>query len=47
MVFHVRIALSEVDKRPSRSIIAIGETVFIDKDGKPVILTGKIQRKYP
>lgn len=34
MVFHVRITLLEVDKKPSRGAIAIGDTVLIDKEGK-------------
>lgn len=34
MAFHVRITLSEVHKKPSRGIIAIGETVFVDSEGK-------------
>jgi hypothetical protein len=46
MVFHTRITLTEVHKKPSRSIIAIGDTTLIDAEGKPVILTQTIQRKY-
>lgn len=46
MSFHVRITFTEVDPKSSRSIIAIGETLLIDGEGKPVFLTGKIQRKY-
>jgi hypothetical protein len=39
MAFHVKITLTEVNKKPSRSIIAIGETVLIDSEGKAAILT--------
>ena len=46
MSFHVRITLNEVHKKPSRSIIAIGETVFVDGEGRQLILTSEIQRKY-
>lgn len=46
MCFHVRITFTEVNKKPSRSYVAIGETVLIDSEGKPVILTSGIQRKY-
>jgi hypothetical protein len=42
MVFHVRITLSEVTKKPSSSIIAIGDTVLLDNEGKAVILTQAI-----
>jgi hypothetical protein len=34
MIFHVRITLNEVDRRSSRAVIAIGDTVMIDQDGK-------------
>jgi hypothetical protein len=30
MVFHVRITINEVDKKPSRAPIAIGDTVVVD-----------------
>lgn len=39
MVFHIRITLAEVNKKIERSIIAIGDTVMIDGEGKAVILT--------
>ena len=39
MVFHVRITVTDVNKKPSRSIIAIGDTAMIDSSGKPIILT--------
>jgi hypothetical protein len=39
MVFHVRITMNEVSDKPGRGIIAIGDTVMIDKDGKQIILT--------
>lgn len=34
MIFHVRITLTGIDHKPSRGIIAIGETVLIGEDGK-------------
>ena len=46
MSFHVRITLTGVNKKPSRGVIAIGETVLIENDNKFVILTSGIQRKY-
>ena len=46
MSFHVRITLSNVHKDPTRSVIAIGDTVFIDDQGQPVVLTSGIQKKY-
>jgi len=39
MSFHIRITLTEVSKKPSGSIVAIGETVLIDSQGNPQILT--------
>jgi hypothetical protein len=42
MVFHARITLSGVHKDNARSVIGIGDTLFIDKDGSPVLLTGGI-----
>lgn len=45
MVFHIRITLSDVDKRASRALIAIGDTVMIDHEGKQQVLT-TVQRKY-
>lgn len=46
MNFHLRITFQEVNKKPSRSIIAIGDTVLINEKSDPVLLTGAIQRKY-
>lgn len=50
MVFHVRITLSDVDPKPTKSVIAIGDTVLVEKeDGKSrgnTVLTSGIQRKY-
>ena len=46
MAFHVRITLTDVHKKPSRGIIAIGDTVLIDEMGKQTILTNDVQRKY-
>lgn len=45
MCFHVRITLTEVHKKPERSILAIGDTVLIEDGGKYQILTN-VQRKY-
>lgn len=39
MSFHIKITLTDVNKKPSRSIIAIGETVLIDSEGKAIFLT--------
>jgi hypothetical protein len=46
MVFHVRITMIEVHKKPSRAIIAIGETIVLESDGKQSVLTSGISRKY-
>ena len=47
MTFHVRLTLQDFHAKPTRSIIAIGETVLIKPDGTgPLILTSSIQRKY-
>lgn len=46
MVFHVRITMKEVNKKPQRSVIALGDTVLITEEGEAVILTKSIQRKY-
>jgi hypothetical protein len=46
MVFHIRITLTGVHKEPDRSIIAIGDTLQIEKDGSFNLLTSKIQKKY-
>lgn len=46
MSFHIRVTFTDVDPKSSKSIIAIGETLLIDAEGKPNILTIKIQRKY-
>mmetsp|Transcript_39635 Transcript_39635/g.38174 ORF Transcript_39635/g.38174 Transcript_39635/m.38174 type:complete len:268 (+) Transcript_39635:930-1733(+) len=45
MAFHVRVTLSEIEKKPERSMVAIGETVVVEADTTRV-LTSKIQRKY-
>jgi len=43
MTFHVRLTLTEVHSKPSRSVIAIGETIQIKADGTaPLVLTGTI-----
>jgi hypothetical protein len=46
MCFHLRVVLTEVNKKPSRSIVALGDTVLISGEGQPTFLTGTIQRKY-
>lgn len=46
MTFHVRIALSNVHKEASRSVVAIGDTVVITAQGQALILTSSIQKKY-
>lgn len=46
MVFHARITLTGVHKDNARSVIGIGDTLFIDQDGQPVNLTNGIQKKY-
>ncbi len=46
MVFHVRVTLTDIDPKPAKSVIAIGETVLIETDGKITVLTSGIQRKY-
>ena len=46
MSFHVRITLNNVHKEPSRSIIAIGDTVIINSSGKAEVVTAGIQKKY-
>jgi nucleosome binding factor SPN SPT16 subunit len=46
MTFHVRITLTNVHKDPSRSVIAIGDTVMVDEAGTPVLVTAGIQKKY-
>jgi hypothetical protein len=45
MTFHVRIAFSNVHKEPSRSVVAIGDTVIITDSGTQVV-TSAIQKKY-
>lgn len=45
MTFHVRVALTNVHKEPSRSVVAIGDTVLVAAD-KNDIITGGIQRLY-
>jgi hypothetical protein len=47
MTFHVRLTVQDIHSKPTRSIIAIGETILIKPDGGlPLILTSSIQRKY-
>ena len=46
MSFHVRITLTNVHKEASRSIIAIGDTIFIDQAGKSQLVTASIPKKY-
>ena len=46
MSFHVRVTMTDVDPKPARSAIAIGETILINSEGHPVILTTGIQRKF-
>lgn len=45
MSFHVRITLTDVNEKPSRAIIAIGETVYITNNVAEILTSG-IQRKY-
>lgn len=42
MVFHIRITLTGVHKEPARSVIGIGDTVVIEKDGSATVLTAGI-----
>lgn len=46
MAFHVRITLTNVHKDQARSVVGIGDTVFVDKEGKVNVLTAGIQKKY-
>jgi len=46
MSFHVRITLTNVHKEASRSIIAIGDTIYIDQAGKSQVVTASIPKKY-
>jgi hypothetical protein len=46
MTFHVRLTLTDINPKPSRSVIAIGETILIKADAPPQILTSGIQRAY-
>lgn len=39
MTFHVRITLHDICNKSSKSIIAIGETIYINNDGNASILT--------
>ena len=45
MTFHIRVALTNVHKEPSRSVVAIGDTVLVGAD-KNDIITGGVQRQY-
>ena len=42
MVFHIRITLTGFHKEPARSVIGIGDTVVIEKDGSATVLTAGI-----
>lgn len=46
MTFHVRITLTNVHKEASRSVIAIGDTLYVDGEGWPQVVTAGIQKKY-
>ena len=46
MAFHVRIALANVHHEPARSVVAIGDTVFVTATGTVEVVTQKIQKKY-
>jgi hypothetical protein len=39
MTFHVRITLTDIHAKVSRSVIALGETISITEDGTASILT--------
>ena len=45
MTFHIRVALTNVHKEPSRSVVAIGDTVLVGSE-KNEVITGGVQRKY-
>jgi hypothetical protein len=45
MAFHIRISMSHVDPKASKSVLALGDTVLVTEKG-PVLLTGKISRAY-
>ena len=38
--------MNDIHKKPTRGIIAIGDTVLIEHDGTQSILTEQISRKY-
>lgn len=46
MCFHVRITFRDVTKEKSKSFIAIGDTVIVQEDGTPKLLTESVSRKY-
>ena len=46
MVFHIRVTLTGVHKEPARSFIGIGDTVVIEQDGTPTVVTAGIHKKY-
>lgn len=46
MSFHVRITLTNVHKEASRSVIALGDTIFVDGTGQPQVVTAQIPKKY-
>ena len=47
MVFHVRITLDcKMAKEKKNLVVAMGDTVLIDKDGEPEILTKGIPKKF-
>ena len=45
MTFHVRIAITGVHKEPARSVVALGDTIVVGKDGNQVLTAG-IQKKH-
>ena len=45
MAFHARIALTSVHSEPDRSVVVIGDTIFITENGC-VNFTSEVPRKY-
>jgi hypothetical protein len=46
MAFHCRITLTGVSKEPARSVVGIGDTIYIDQAGNAVVMTSSIQKRY-
>ena len=46
MTLHVRMAFSNVHKDVGRSVVAIGDTIVVQRQGAPLVITKEIRKRF-